>query len=403
MPSNIGKEYPYLANTTMDVRLLGMPYLLTSFPQQISGSRGDMYNHHQAQAMVLNKPGLAGVFSGLEPQFREHMVEPLTRPHRVKVLRVIPKYRRGFMDNWAKNCPERYVIVETEETNPKTGNKFGRLDVLTISTYYEGANGFGYLPILKNVDKLTVGAYLDPDMIFSHSPGIIGDDYGFGVDLNVIYGSFAETIEDAFVISESAAKKLETTEVKSHIINVVPDRRPLNLYGDDSLPQFLPNIGDFVREDGILCGQRPSHWATVAADADPNALKVIDVTFAANLNNIGDCYPQVERHISDYVTGCCKSLLEVFYQYCEPIGNRPPLLTPTNRMNELFVRAFKHFIGMGGRDVRLDGIFKSEMKRSQLEGFDGRPVEFIQAKVVTAKRRKVTATSKLTDKSGGLH
>jgi len=58
---------------------------------------------------------------------------------------------------------------------------------------------------------------------------------------------------------------------------------------------------------------------------------------------------------------------------------------------------------MGGRDVRLDGIFKSEMKRSQLEGFDGRPVEFIQAKVVTAKRRKVTATSKLTDKSGGLH
>lgn len=396
--------HDYLDNTTADVRLLGVPNIFSPFCSHNSASRVDMLNQHLSQAMILNEPEFNNTFTGLERELIDFTLSRSKRKHDVEIVKIIPKYDHLVVNNWSENCPQYYVIVLTLEENGQR-----HLDYFEINRYFMGSQEFGFIPQMENRERLKVGEILDKQAEIMHSPAIKGNQYCLGTNLNVCLGSFPETIEDAFIISESAAKKLETTQVGQRIIDCRQDRRPLNLNGDDVVEKFLPDIGSYVRDDGQLCAFRPVHWATVNADTDPRALrealpfqddiiyappgaKIVDLTFNLNPTKINNCYPQAELYVQNH-NKCWEQIYDTYLLYKTKYN-----LTP--QMTTLVTTAIYRMVANNSRVPTLSDSSIRSSSKYELEGANRRAVDFLQVIVTYALPRAVHNGDKLTDLAG---
>jgi hypothetical protein len=86
--------------------------------------------------------------------------------------------------------------------------------------------------------------------------------------------TMAETVEDAFCISDELASRMESTAIKTVIIDVDKNDIPLNVYGSEEEYKFFPDIGENIREDGIICALRQAHDSTVVSDMSELALAI---------------------------------------------------------------------------------------------------------------------------------
>lgn len=403
------RSYPYLDNTKSDVRLLGFPNNLYSFTQNTSASRVAMFNHHISQAMILNNPEFNRIFTGHEEKFIDYTFNHSRRKHPCEVLAVIPKYD-DLVLNKMSDCPLYYVIVRTLEPKP-------RLDYFTVERYFMGANGFGFLPQFTDaVGALKPGEILDVDTVLTHSPAVQGNMYCPGTNLKTVYGTFPETIEDAFIISESAAKKLESTQIHQKVIDCRADRRPLNINGTDTIEKFLPDIGSYVREDGVLCAFRPVYWATCLADTDPRSLKeilplqddiiyidpgskILDISFTVNQQRITESYDQARRYDRNAMK-CWEAIYGIYMKY-----KNDKTLGISEEMSTLVTTALYRMTGAGKRidGLHNDRLSTRKLKDFELEGANRQAVDFLQAVVTYSSVRKVDKASKLTDFCGAKY
>lgn len=403
------EDYPYLDNTQADVRLLGVPNILTSFAQFVSASRVSMYNHHLSQSMILDNPEFNKIFTGVEEKMIPYTFNDSRRKHPCEILAVIPKYTAANNNFNYDNCPQFYVIVLTIES--KAGKTVRHLDYFVIDRYSMGNNGFGYKRILENINRIVPGEFLDPDTVITRSPAVQEDQYCQGTNLNVALGSFPETIEDAFIISETAAKKLQTTQVSKITINCRQDRRPLNLNGTDDEEKFLPDIGSYVRDDGILCAFRPVKWETCLADTAPDALrqplhlqdeiytiepgaKIVDLTFNVNMDKISTCYDQALLYMRNN-TRCWENIYQAYLKHKDTCDGL------TKKMSELVARAMYRMIAHGSRVSILEGHLRKETKNFDIEGAGRQTIDFLQVEVTYTVPRTVHNGDKITDFSGG--
>ena len=103
-----------------------------------------------------------------------------------------------------------------------------------------------------------------------HAPTHSGSIYKlFGCNLNVAYMAIPQVTEDGIAISESAAKKLETEGYSTISIDIGPGQIPLNLYGDETNYKFMPDIGNTVHEDGVVCALRTPTADSIVHDTSP--------------------------------------------------------------------------------------------------------------------------------------
>jgi hypothetical protein len=395
-------DYDYLGNMTARMELLGMPNIMSSFSQFVSAPRVNMFNHHLSQTMILNNPEFNRTFTGQEHNLMDYQFNSSKRDFDCEIVAVIPKYRSPLIR--AELYPEIYVIVLTDEPN---GVK--RLDYFTISRYFKGTNDFGFVPIIENGHRIRPGEWLDKDMVITRSPAKLGNRYGLGVNLNTAYGTFPETVEDAFIISRSAADRLETTQVSERVINCRMDRRPLNINGDIYENKFLPDIGSMVRSDGALCAFRPVHWSTVVADSDPEALReilplqdevmyiepgstIVDLTFNVNSHKPTNLYDQVRKYEENNST-CWEDIFTTYMKY----KGQHKL---TAKMSTLITTAMYRMIAQGSSTPALAAQFGKAMRNFEPEGVNGHPIDFLQVIVTYTCPRYVSNGSKLTDYSG---
>lgn len=400
-------DYEYLNNTRADIRLLGIPNIMSPMAQFTSAPRMAMLNHHLPQTMIIDKPEFNKLFTGVEHNLIDYTFNSSRREQDCEIVAIIPKYLATFLKGGHDDYPQTYVIVLTWEPD---GSR--KLDYFTVDKYFMGVNGFGFMPVLKNPGYLRVGAILTKDQIITHSPAVKGNQYCMGTNLNVVYGSFPETVEDAFIISRSAADRLQTVQIKEVLLNFRQDRRPLNLYGDENTDLFLPDIGSYVREDGALCASRPIHWTTCIADTDPRALrhplplqddisyveagaKIVDITFNRNRSKRNDCYPQAEQYILNN-NKCWEAIYNAYRQH----KTNGVHLTP--KMSTLVTTAIYRMIAEGVKVPALDAEMKTLKiaKSFELEGANGQMVDFLQAIVTYACPRLVNNGDKLTDLQG---
>jgi len=214
--------------------------LMQPFKPSNSGSRALMSAIHVEHLMVPSKPETPLVQTGYETEFGEMSTSYIEASGNWEVIYKINKF--SFNNN------HYYLIVRNLET--------GIYDVIERVTYKHNTESYGYMWDNSRIDALNIGDVIKDKSIIKTSKGF--DEFGNkmnGVNLLTLYLSCGQNMEDSIIISESAAKKLETNLIENTSITINDNDILLNLYGDYNTYKTFPDIGQKIN-NGIFCAIR---------------------------------------------------------------------------------------------------------------------------------------------------
>jgi DNA-directed RNA polymerase beta subunit len=211
-----------------------------------SSARAQMTGSHLAQAPVLVNPSIRWIQTGVEYEHADYAYH-VVAPCDLTVLYVVPFYKRTLDTSSINENPVTYLIYQSHETR--------EIGVIELPIFHNNGGKFGFKfehgpAYLKAVSK----GQLAKGEIILRAPCVSEDgDLMTGVQLNVAFMSHYMTAEDSIVVSETAAKKhLLTRTLQSVTVSCDSNRIPRNLYGQNGEYKAFPDIGDFVRDDGLL-------------------------------------------------------------------------------------------------------------------------------------------------------
>lgn len=234
----------------------------------VSSPRAVMDANHTAQHLPLIAPEEPIVKSGIEYELGKYINDARTE-HDCVVKAIIPKYNNGNLNT------ETVLLVEFE----RNGEFW--LDFIHIQEYMSSHNMFGYkLHPTESFNSLHYNASVPKDTVLAAASSYGPDgSYDFTVNANVAFMSHPSVAEDGFVISSSFLDKMKYTIVTKRTINLTKNLIPLNINGDETIFKFLPDVGEAVRADGLLCAYREGNeWFSVV-DMSDESLCELDSTF----------------------------------------------------------------------------------------------------------------------------
>lgn len=243
---------------------------INPFCSTVSSPRMVMDASHTAQRPSLISPDEPVIKTGIEFELGKY-INDVRAEHDYTVKAVIPKYKEYGVEN----PPVYTVIAEYEED----GQLF--IDYIDVDTYRSTHGFFGYtLTPTEAFNDLSYNSVIPKNTVLAKTASLSDDGtYMYGLNPNVAFMSHPSVAEDGIVISESFAEKSKFTSISKRTINITKDLIPLNAFGDENVFRFIPNIGEKVREDGLLCAVRHRNdWFSVSDMSDRN-LREIDATF----------------------------------------------------------------------------------------------------------------------------
>lgn len=206
-----------------------------------SASRKLMASVHTSHTMPLFKGEKAFIETGYEIRFGDYSSSITKTDSDYRVIAKISKY--SFSPNHMY-----YLIVEDLRSK--------KLDVIERIPYHYVTESYGFLYNNTTLDNTEVGQVIPNNTIMQKS--LAFDQYNNrtdGLNLNVVYLSLDQNLEDSVVISQSAADKMLAPLVKPVSIMINENNIPLNLYGDDKIYKCIPDIGEDIK-DNILIALR---------------------------------------------------------------------------------------------------------------------------------------------------
>jgi len=259
-----------MSKTEIKLEFIGLAGV-NSFVGNTSSSRlvMDVASHFPAHLPLLN-PDEKLIKTGIEYELGKY-INDVKADHDYVVKAIVPRYREYGVDQ----VPTYTILAEYEE------NDQFYLDCLDVDTYKTSHTFFGYdLTPTDDLLNLTYNSTLTRGTILSKTDSYGNEGaYKYGVNVNVAFMSHPSVAEDGFVVSESFIERTKFRSITKRVINITKDTIPINLYGDKENFAFIPNIGDRVREDGLLCALRERNdWFTIS-DLDNNNISEVDVTF----------------------------------------------------------------------------------------------------------------------------
>ena len=215
---------------------------LLSQPAYISGSRSMMWTNHFKQLRTLNHPEIPKVASGYENMVGKYS----SHNYRVeKDLEVTHKIER-----FSEKPGELYYLITYDEENDFY-DIIEKRKVCNLTEFY----GFRYNT--DNLDSKKVGDILKKDEILFASTSYDEDgNYRYGKHMCTAYMLDPFTIEDAIIISESAANATDCTDVHPVSISLNDNDILANLYGDNDEYKCFPDIGEEIKNGMIACSKR---------------------------------------------------------------------------------------------------------------------------------------------------
>ncbi len=279
-----------------------------------SGAREYMFTSHIGQRLLVDGATEKRVQTGMEIEFAKYTFAA-RMPVDGQVIKLIQKYTPNMTTG--DTIQNTKITVIYEEVNSK------RINVLEIPAYKSYHQTFGYRLVEKSVmSELSPGMIIPKNTVLADSPSVsdVGG-YMYGTELMVAFMSHPSVAEDGMVISEDAIKKLTYTKIETRVIEFGENNFPINLYGDDDNYKSFPDIGEYVREDGMVCCLRqhsidlgpanmgrknikePGYFSSdEKIYVGGSASKVIDINIIYNkaANGIvpSGCEKQTERYMS---------------------------------------------------------------------------------------------------------
>ncbi len=392
--------YPLLDNCTCDPRLSGLTGVLNSGAEKDSASRADMFSSNLAQILPIAKPDFPLMYTGWEYHLGKYRIDPSERDQDVVILAVIPRYQVMSGDNQIKRNPSVTVIYK--------GMDDGKIGYFTMANYYKGANEFGHRVDFINQSLLQKGSFLSKDVKLTTDASVEGHMTKLGINANVAYMTLNTTIEDAMVVSRSAADKLTSLHVQRHGFEVKPNQHPLNLYGDNNFFKFFPDIGEYVNGDGILCAFRsikpeaslidamprtmrqPSMMHDFIVNAPPGAEIIdIEVYLGAPTSEVSwSAFNQIEK----YLINTKNYWKQIYDTYTQHVRGSNGL---THAFNTLVTTSIARLSNMG---VRIPGV--NTKRRVDLLTKNDNRIDFLYMEITFAMPRLVREAHKITDRHG---
>lgn len=218
---------------------------------QTSSQRLHMDSSHLKQHLSLVDGDLKRFFTGVERNYGEegHMVQfPVDC---VRVIDVITKYA-GIIPK-DMEAPLTLIVYERGDNN--------QVDVLEVNANYFQHQKFGFplerTPVSKGVIRHKA---FRAGTIIAKPPTITDEfDYKYGKELKVFMGNCKAGIEDGAWISDEAAYAMRTKAYGELEMSLSKKDIPLNINGTETNFKPIPDIGDFLREDGLVMAWREFH------------------------------------------------------------------------------------------------------------------------------------------------
>ena len=240
MNLNVDKQIEYFTKDLKNDNYMLGRGLMQPFSPANSGSRKLMNAVHDEHLVLPTHPEMPIIQTGYENEFGENSSSFIRAESDYDVLCKINKF--SFNNN------HYYLILQDRAT--------GVFDVIERVSYTHNTEAYGYLNNNIYLDSLKPGSVIRRGDVIQKSNGF--DEFNNkmnGVNLRTMYLSCAQNMEDSVIISESAAKKLETNLIKNTSIAVNDNDILLNLYGDENRYKTFPDIGEEIK-DGILLSIR---------------------------------------------------------------------------------------------------------------------------------------------------
>lgn len=271
-----------------------------------SGSRKLMFSVHRAQTLPVITPEVPFISTGYENEYGRYSSSFHVQESPSVVIGRVQKYSA---------LPNYHYFMITKSEDEK------QLDLLEVAPYKHVAETYGYLYDNTVIESLSDGDYIEPGTVIQKAASF--DEFNNrmdGVNLNVAYLATERTMEDGFIVSESAAKKLGSPLIRKVKIIVNDNDILLNLYGDDDHYKPLPDIGENVH-NGLLCALRrekkeeclySQSWdklkeVMVSDDKYQLVGKVVDINvYSNNSEKLSDSVynGQINMYQSEFIREC---------------------------------------------------------------------------------------------------
>jgi len=222
---------------------------LDPFAGHGTSPRKQMFATQIGQTLVPKHSTVRSYQTGMERAYGKYTFN-IKAPAEIRVISIVSRYPKMEGEEMIEFNPQSIVVYEEIATRT-----IGAIDIRTFKANHPYF-GFDYVA-QPGSQKLRPGEIIAKDTVFYDSPAITPNgDYKYGVELNVFQGTLPGVSEDGTIISESCAKLFTYNTYEERDIEFGPDLIPLNLYGDDDKYQICPEIGQKVRDDGLLMALR---------------------------------------------------------------------------------------------------------------------------------------------------
>lgn len=309
------------AQNELHPEFLGMHALNFAAPHD-SSSRSQMFSSHFSQRLVIKGADEKRIQTGVEQEFGKYTFS-VKMPENGQIIKVIHRYPRGIDQDSLQFNPETVVIYENDETK--------EIDYFSIPHYFSQHQFFGFEYKLKDaVSQLKPGAFIPKDTVFADSPSVAeNSNYMYGVNMNVAFMSVPSVSEDGIMISRDVLDKMKFKIYETRVVEFGSSQFPLNLYGTKDLYKPFPDIGDYIREDGVLMMLRGydndlmpvemSIYDTMEPDFifDKGTYvrggmgRVVDIKVIANNNSVQNLPEAMRAHVDKYRRALLKFHTEI--------------------------------------------------------------------------------------------
>jgi hypothetical protein len=223
--------------------LIGTMATINPFAKYNSSPRVAMDHNHLKQAPPVMYPDIPLMLTGYEVQLKVH---DISMPDDGLVVSVHKKYTKTMDVSSIVHNPVITIIYQ----NIHTG-EFDSIDIYEYSTIHKHyTTRFTIDPL---VFKIKPGQTIKKGYILAHNPTKIKHGiYSTSTNCNVIAIGAPVTAEDGFGVSVGFCIRNGLVEYKTIHRSWGKSRYLLNTYGDKDNFKGFPDIGEKVREDGII-------------------------------------------------------------------------------------------------------------------------------------------------------
>lgn len=224
---------------------------LNPFVAHNSSPRGQMMSSHISQILVVKGSTERRIQTGMEREYGKYTFSIKTPGEHgdrggIEIIKIIERYPYKIGMDAIKLNPQTIVLFEDVETK-----EVGMLSIPKYCSYHQYF-GFEYTPT-PALNDIRIGAFIPAGTVLMDTPSKTKDGgYKYGVECNVAYMSHPAVSEDGILISRDVLKKFAFKTYETRVVEWGNKKFPLNLYGTIDTYKPFPDIGDKIRDDGLL-------------------------------------------------------------------------------------------------------------------------------------------------------